>query len=170
MALSIANPFQYLTYADDIALLAKSNKDISKSFIELEDASLQAGLEVNNQKTKYMTIEIEITTGEDIKIRNQTFEKVNQFKYLGSLLNERNELIIEIKERISAGNRAYFSSQKILKNKNITRETKKTLYKTVIRPAVTYASETWTLTKTAENLLNTWERKVLRKIYGPTKD
>ena len=165
-----SQPIQYLAYADDIALLAKSTKDISKSYIELEDASLQAGLEVNNQKTKYMTLEREERTGEDIKIRNQTFEKVNQFKYLGSILNERNELMIEIKERISAGNRAYFSSQNILKNKNITRETKKTLYKTVIRPAVTYASETWTLTKTAENLLNTWERKVLRKIYGPTKD
>ena len=68
-----------------------------------------------------MTLEREEMTDEDIKIRNQTFEKVNQFKYLGSLLTERNELIIEIKERISAGNRAYFRSQKILKNKNITR-------------------------------------------------
>ena len=99
-----------------------------------------------------------------LKLGTRLLEKVNQFKYLGSILNERNELIIEIKERISAGNRAYFSSQKILKNKNITRETKKTLYKTIIRPAVTYASETWTLTKAAENLLNTRERKVLRKI------
>ena len=35
---------------------------------------------------------------------------------------------------------------------------------------VTYGSETWTLTKSAETVLNTWERKVLRKIFGPTKD
>ena len=29
-----------------------------------------------------------------------------------------------------------------------------------------YGSETWTLTKKDENLLNTWERKILRRIFG----
>ena len=52
----------------------------------------------------------------------------------------------------------------------ITRKTKITIYKTIIRPVVTYGSETWTLIKSAENILNTWERKVLRRIFGPTKD
>jgi hypothetical protein len=34
-----------------------------------------------------------------------------------------------------------------------------------------YGSETWTLTKSAETVLNTRERKVLRKIiFTPTKD
>ena len=44
------------------------------------------------------------------------------------------------------------------------------LYKTVIRPVVTYGAETWTLTSKMEKMLMTWERKILRKIYGPTKE
>jgi len=44
------------------------------------------------------------------------------------------------------------------------------LYKTNIRPAVTYGAETWTLTNKTEKMLMTWERKILRKIYGPTKE
>jgi hypothetical protein len=35
---------------------------------------------------------------------------------------------------------------------------------------VTYGAETWTLTSKIEKMLMTWERKILRKIYGPTKE
>jgi hypothetical protein len=44
------------------------------------------------------------------------------------------------------------------------------IYKTLIRPIVTYGSETWTLTSEIENALRTFERKILRKISGPVKD
>ena len=33
-----------------------------------------------------------------------------------------------------------------------------------------YGAETWTLTNKIEKMLMTWERKILRKIYGPTKE
>jgi hypothetical protein len=34
----------------------------------------------------------------------------------------------------------------------------------MIRPVVTYASETWVLAEENERALNTWERKIMRKI------
>jgi hypothetical protein len=43
-------------------------------------------------------------------------------------------------------------------------------YKTVIRPVTTYGSETWTLTKSDENLLRIFERKILRKVYVPVQE
>jgi hypothetical protein len=33
---------------------------------------------------------------------------------------------------------------------------------------VIYGAEAWTLTNKMERMLMTWERKILRKIYGPT--
>jgi hypothetical protein len=44
------------------------------------------------------------------------------------------------------------------------------LYKTSIRTVLTYGSETWTLFKNSENVLSTFERKILSRIYGPVQD
>jgi hypothetical protein len=44
------------------------------------------------------------------------------------------------------------------------------IYKTgghVIRPIVTYACETWVLRRKDELTILKWERKVLRRIFGP---
>ena len=35
---------------------------------------------------------------------------------------------------------------------------------------MTYGAKTWTLTNKTEKMLMTWERKILRKIYRPTKE
>jgi hypothetical protein len=41
---------------------------------------------------------------------------------------------------------------------------------TVIRPIVTYASETWVLKETVIQKLLVFERKILRRKFGPTKE
>jgi hypothetical protein len=43
------------------------------------------------------------------------------------------------------------------------------IHKILIRPAVTYNSETWVLKDDDENDLRRFERKIIRKIYGPIK-
>jgi hypothetical protein len=75
-----------------------------------------------------------------------------------------------IKERIQAGNKAYYASLLMLKSKSISRRSQLQIYKTLIRPIVTYGAETWTLTLTEENALKRFETKVLRKIDGPVMD
>jgi hypothetical protein len=44
------------------------------------------------------------------------------------------------------------------------------MYKVLIRHVLTYASETWTLSKTNERLLSLFERKVLRCIFGAKQE
>jgi hypothetical protein len=46
----------------------------------------------------------------------------------------------------------------------MSRNAKLLIYKAIIIPVVTYASETWVLTKENEKALNIWERKTMRKI------
>jgi hypothetical protein len=58
----------------------------------------------------------------------------------------------------------------MLKSKIISRRSKLQIYKTLTRPVVTYGAEIWTLTAAGENALRWFERKILRKIYGPVVD
>jgi hypothetical protein len=41
------------------------------------------------------------------------------------------------------------------------------IYITMIRPVVTYSSQTWTVTAKDENNLRIFESQILRKIFGP---
>ena len=44
------------------------------------------------------------------------------------------------------------------------------MVRTVIRPIATYASETWVLKETTIQKLLVFERRILRRIFGPTKE
>ena len=55
----------------------------------------------------------------------------------------------------------------MLKVKNINRKHKVTINKTLIKPVLMYGAETWVLSKADELRLGVFERKILRKIYGP---
>ena len=52
----------------------------------------------------------------------------------------------------------------------ISRNSKLQIYRTLVRPVVTYGSESWTLTMEEGRALAVFERKILLKIYGPVKE
>jgi hypothetical protein len=63
-----------------------------------------------------------------------------------------------------------FANKKLLKNNDLNAASKLQIYKSIIRTTVTYGCETWAMTVTEKNRLLDFERRVLRKIYGPTQD
>jgi hypothetical protein len=73
----------------------------------------------------------------------------------------------EIAERILKGNKAYYSNAQVIKSIFLKRNIKMKIYKMIIRPVITYSSQTWTLTAKDENNLRIFERQILRKIRGP---
>jgi hypothetical protein len=142
---------QVIAYADDIALITRDKKSLG-------------------DKTKYMIISRRKTDHiKETNLGSYTFKKVENFKYLGVNVNEKNERSAEIKERIQAANKAYWKYQRYLTDHHISRATKIKIYKAAIRPVATYAAETMRLTNTDEENLGIFERKVLRKIAGPRR-
>ena len=57
-----------------------------------------------------------------------------------------------------------------MKSTALNRNSKLKIYTTLIRPAVTCGCEAWTLTSRNEQQLRKFERKILRKIFGPIQD
>jgi hypothetical protein len=108
------------------------------------------GLEVNERKTKYMIMSTSESRRkrQDLKVEGKSFMEMSSFKYLGNIINNENRNYNCVKERIQAGNRAYVANLRVHKSKMISRAAKLQVYKTLIRPVVTYGAETWTLTVT----------------------
>jgi hypothetical protein len=52
----------------------------------------------------------------------------------------------------------------------LSRSLKVEKYKTIIPPVVLCGCETWSLTLREEHRLRVFENRVLRRIFGPTRD
>jgi len=76
-------------------------------------ASRETGLEVNADKTKNMAMSRDQNAGRshDIKIDNSCFERVEQFRYLGTALTNQNSIQEENKCRLKSQNACYHSVQ-----------------------------------------------------------
>jgi len=58
----------------------------------------------------------------------------------------------------------------MFKSKLLSKESKVKLYTTYLRLVIMYGCETWSTTKGDERKLLTFERKILRRIYGFIRD
>jgi len=76
----------------------------------------------------------------------------------------------EIKTRFLTTSKAYSSLQTISRSQKMYQNNKIRLYTTLIKPVLCYGSVTWTITHMTEQMLRTYERKILRRIYGPIQD
>jgi len=76
----------------------------------------------------------------------------------------------KLKARILAANKAYSFLQIIFLHKQIHSKSKIILYKTLIKPVLRYGSVIWNLTQMTQQMLCTFQRKILRRIYGPVQD
>jgi hypothetical protein len=163
---------QLLVYTDDVKILGGSIHSIKKNTEVLVVSSKEFGLEVNVEKAKYMVMSHNQNAGQNhnIKLENKFFERVEQFKYLGTTLTNRNSIQKEIKSRLKSRNACYHSVQELLYSSLLSKNTKIKTNRTIILPAVLYGFETWSLTLREEHKLTVFENRVLRRIFGPKRD
>ncbi|KAJ4428965.1 hypothetical protein ANN_25961, partial [Periplaneta americana] len=161
---------QLLVYADDMNMLGENPQMIRENAEILVEASKAIGLEVNPEKTKYMSRDQNIVRNGTIKIGDLSFEEVEKFTYLGATVTNINDTQEKIKRRINMENACYYSVEKLLSSSLLSKNLKVRIYKTVILPVVLYGCETWTLTLREEQRLRVFENKVLRKIFGAKRD
>ena len=105
-----------------------------------------------------------------VRIDNSTFERVEEFKYLGTTLTNQNSIPGEIKKRLRSGNACYHSLQNLLSSRLLSKNLKIKIYRTIILPVVLYGCENWSLTLREERKLRLFENMVLRRIFGPRRD
>jgi hypothetical protein len=75
-------------------------------------------------------------------LANRQFVNVSQFKYLGTTVTNQNLIQEEIKRRLNSGNACYHLVQSLLSSRQLSKNLKIRIYKTIILPVVLYECET----------------------------
>jgi hypothetical protein len=102
-----------------------------------------------------------------MKTDNSSFERVDEFKYMGTTSTHQNLIQEEIKRKLNSENACYHSVQNLLSSSLLSKNLKIKIYRTIILPVVLYGCETWPLTLREECRLRVFENRVLRRIFGP---
>ena len=154
-----------MLYADDIVLCGTRREVVEKKLEYWRRAMEDRGLKINRKKTVYLRFNVDGNS--DINLQGQNLERVNTFKYLGATLAENGDLDAEMTHRIQTGWQNWKRVSGILCDRRISLRVKGKVYKTVVRPAMMYGAETWTVKKAQE--LDVAEMRMLRWMSGVTK-
>ena len=158
-----------LCYADDMVIIARTDIDLQHNMNRLCTELNKYNMNINRSKTKTMIVG---TTEKfhQISVENIVLEQVNTYKYLGVIINSEGNNKDEINERtIKAGKMFNAIKTSFLGKKEIPEVTKVQVIKTVVKPILTYASESWTTTDRQKSKLRATEMRFLRKIKSKTK-
>jgi len=139
---------------------------------ENAEALVAATRETGADNTKNMVMSLDKNAGRihSLRIDNSTFERVEEFKYLGKTLTNQNSIVEEIKSRLRPGYACYHSVQNLLSSRLLSKKLKIKIYRTIILPVVLYGCEIWSLKLREERKLRVSENMVLRRIFGPRRD
>jgi hypothetical protein len=96
---------------------------IKENTESLLEASRDVGLEIKADTTKYTIMSRHLNSGQNqnIRIANESSENVAKFKYLGTILTNKNDIHDEIKIRLCSENACYHSVQNLLSSRLISK-------------------------------------------------
>ena len=152
-----------MDFADDIALIGKSNELLQLCSDDVKTNAERVGLRFNAKKCEAMG-----TLGKEanIKIDNHEVKNVTEFTYLGSKISSDGQSTTEIKCRLGKAASSFGKMSSIWTSKKISLKTKLNLYHSTIVSILLYGSETWKIYAAEKKKLNAFHTRCLRKILG----
>jgi len=128
------NVISNLRFADNIAATMESEGELQSLINRIVEESGKMGMIVNIEKTEVQHVGPERVNIE-IKIRSQKLKQVQDFVYLGGTVSEDAATECGVMQNLKP----------IWKAKEITEDTKKRVYESLVLGILLYNSETWTL-------------------------
>ena len=155
--------YNNLRYADDTALLAGNEKELSELICKINEVGKQFGM--NIKKTKTMVVSKKRNSPKiNIAIDGEQIEQVASYVYLGSLITDDGRCEKEIKRRIMIARSTFTNMRTLLSCRGINLKTRLRAIKCYIWPTLFYGAETWTTTKSLLSRLDAFEMWVYRRV------
>ncbi|KAK3508769.1 hypothetical protein QTP70_006027 [Hemibagrus guttatus] len=157
-----------MMFADDIVICSESREQVEENLERWRFALERRGMKVSRSKTEYMCVNEREGSG-TVRLQGEEVKKVQEFKYLGSTVQNNGECGKEVKKRVQAGWNGWRKVWGVLCDRKISARIKGKVYRTVVRPAMLYGLETVSLRKRQESELEVAELKMLRFSLGVTR-
>ena len=156
-----------MLFVDDIVLVGKTREELSEELTKWRRALESRGFRISRSKTEY--IQFNLDEEGEVLMDGEEIKKVSAFKYLGSHVSQDGELDVEVRHRIQSGWNSWRKLTGILCARRVSVSLKGKIYKTAVRPAMLYGSETWAVKRTQEKRMNVAEMRMLRWMCGVTR-
>jgi len=157
-----------LAYADDLCLLDEDYGNIEKNLTCLNTAFKRMGLKINIGKTKILNLNGAryITARDEL---NAGIEWVDEFCYLGSIIESRGGSGTDIKTRIKKGTIKLRTIRPVLKNNKLSLRNKRNIISSCVFPVVYYSCENWRTNVDHVKKLKAFHNLCTRRTLGISK-
>uniref|UniRef100_A0A0K0DGL0 Reverse transcriptase domain-containing protein n=1 Tax=Angiostrongylus cantonensis TaxID=6313 RepID=A0A0K0DGL0_ANGCA len=156
----------YLPFADDIVLVTPNISQAERMLADFDKACGIIGLRLNLKKTMFM--KNGLVSFAPFTLNGANTSKCSSYVYLSREINMMNDLAPELSRRKRAAWRAFKSIEDVVKRTENARLRAHPFDSTVL-PALTYASETWSLRKQYERSLSVIKSSVERTMLGVSR-
>jgi hypothetical protein len=158
-----------MLFTDDLVLCDREAQGAEYRLEIWRDCMEKMGLKLSRTKTEYLPPR---GTARGVKLKSHDSEDLcelpvtTNFKYLGTLIDQDGGCGAEVVRRIKVAWDRWRDLSGVMCDKKVPTKLKVLLYKTVIKPALTYGSETWPITKRMEARMDATEMRMLKHIFG----
>ena len=160
------NPGPKLTdieYADDVALLGKSEEEMQRFLLKLTKAAQSYGMRFAPAKCKVLLRDW-VGAYPVLSIAGSTLEIVEHFQYLGATISSAPNVVDDVNSRIVKARLAFTKLNQIWRRKDVRLAIKGRLYNACVRSVLLYGSETWPLRAEDIQKLSVFDNRCLRSI------
>lgn len=128
------------------------------------------GLRISRQKTEYLFCPFSDPSlpTPDVYLEGHLLKTCDHFKYLGSVVQKNGLCEADLNHRISTGWMKWQQNSAIFCDKKMPAKLKGKLYNAVVRPALMFGTECWTMNAQLSRKMTTTENKMLRITAGVT--
>ena len=131
-----------MCYADDAVLIADSEENLQILMTKFDEMAEKLNMEISLNKSKCLVVSKRNIKCE-IRIKNTLLDQVSTFNYLGVEISAKRDLKQEVKNQATKAARISGCLYNLVwNNKYMSAEAKTRIYKTTVRPVLTYAAET----------------------------
>uniref|UniRef100_A0A7I4Z7N0 Reverse transcriptase domain-containing protein n=1 Tax=Haemonchus contortus TaxID=6289 RepID=A0A7I4Z7N0_HAECO len=156
-------PTQYIRMIHDIVLITPNIEQAERMLAEFDSACGGIGLRLNSMKTIFM--KNGLVPDAPFTLNGKNISECSSDVYLGREANTMNDLAPELCRRKRAAWGSFKNIEGVVKKPKIIR-LHAHLFDTAVLPALTYASETWTLRKQDKHAVSVIPRASERTMLG----